>query len=392
MNYAMNTAIRFLQHAYFFQDLPATVIEAIAAVCHPVEHQGGEVVFCEGDQGDRLYIVLTGEVQVWKNHGSPDASLLSEYGPGRLFGEMALVDRLPRSATALVTQQTKLLYLSRQDFHGLVQRYPELAMSIMRSLSAIVRESNDSFVADLNHRNRELQEAYEKLERTQQELIDHERLSNLGKMSDMILHDIRNPVAVLKGYATMLEQVADDPERVREFARRVSIEAQRLSHMAGELLDYARGEVRLDMSVVTPSALVSTAVGYEQEHARVSGVLIETEIEDDTAVVVDFDRIVRALLNLLDNARKACQAGDTIKILVTRSQSVATFVISDTGIGMSAEVRRRMFEPFYSRSLGGTGLGMLVVKNIVEAHGGSMNVSSEEGRGTVVTVQLPGTY
>lgn len=388
----MTNARHILEHAYFFQDLPSTVIDAVANVCHPVECEAGEVVFHEGTQGDRLYIVLTGLVQVWKDHGSANASLLSEYGPGRLFGEMALVDQLPRSATALATQPTELLFLARGDFHGLVTRYPELGMSVMRSLSAIVRESNDSFVADLNHRNRELQRAYKQLEKTQQELLHHERLSNLGKMSDMILHDIRNPVAVLKGYATMLEQVADEPHRVRDFARRVSMEAQRLSHMAGELLDYARGEVRLDMSVVAPSAIIGAAVAYEQEHARVAGVTIETRIESDQAVVVDFDRIVRVLLNLIDNARKACRAGGWITVLATRRDGVASFVISDDGEGMSSEVRSRMFEPFYSRSRGGTGLGMLVVRNIVQAHGGSLDINSEEGRGTVVTVQLPGTY
>ncbi|TVR68962.1 MAG: GHKL domain-containing protein [Spirochaetaceae bacterium] len=388
----MTRAIGILQHAYFFQDLPGPVIEAIAAVCHPLEYQAGEVVFQEGSRGDRLYIVLTGLVQVWKNHGSPDASLLSEYGPGRLFGEMALVDRLPRSATALAMQHTELLYLDRQDFHGLVTRYPELAMSVMRSLSAIVRESNDSFVADLNHRNRELQRAYRQLEEAQQELIHHERLSSIGKMSDMILHDIRNPVAVLKGYATMLEQVADDPARVREFARRVSTEAQRLSHMAGELLDYARGEVRLDMSVVAPSAVIAAAVAYEQAYARVGGVSIETRIENDQPVVLDFDRVVRALLNLLDNARKACRAGGRIELVATRREGVTAFIISDDGEGMPPEVRARVFEPFYSRSTGGTGLGMMVVKNIVEAHGGSMEVSSEEGKGTSIIIQLPGTY
>lgn len=388
----MTRAVRILRHAYFFQELPLSVIEAVAEVCHPETRQAGEVVFQEGSRGDRLYIVLTGLVQVWKNHGSPDASLLSEYGPGRLFGEMALVDRLPRSATALAVQRTELLYLDRQDFHGLVASYPDLAMSIMRSLSAIVRESNDSFVADLNHRNQELQRAYRRLEEAQQELIHHERLSSLGKMSDMILHDIRNPVAVLKGYATMLEQVADEPERVREFARRVSTEAQRLSHMAGELLDYARGEVRLDMSVVAPSRVIATAVGYEQEYARVSGVTITTRIENDVPVVMDFDRVVRALLNLLDNARKACSRGGTVEIVATRRNGVATFAVNDDGVGMTPEVRARVFEPFYSRSTGGTGLGMMVVKNIVDAHGGTMDILSEEGKGTSVIIQLPGTY
>lgn len=388
----MYDAIELLKHAYFFSELPETVIEAIAEACHPESHDAGSIIFHEGAQGDRLYILLSGRVAVWKHYGSSGKSLLAEHGPGRLFGEMALVDQLPRSATAVVEEPASLLFLARDDFFGLVQQYPQVALSIMRSLSAIVRESNDSFVADLNHRNAELQEANKALEQAQQEVLYHERLSNLGKMSDMILHDIRNPVAVLKGYATMLEQVADDPPRVREFARRVSNEAQRLSHMAGELLDYARGEVRLDMSVVAPSSLVATALEYLRESMRAAGINCELDIQDDTPVVVDYDRMVRVLLNLLENAQKASASGSNIRVTVTRDSGVREFTIEDRGVGMSTEVRRRMFEPFFSRTVGGTGLGMLVVKNIVEAHGGTLKVTSEEGQGSRITVSLPGGY
>lgn len=380
----------FLRYAYFLNELDDTIIDAVAQLCGAATYTSGEFIFREGEQGDALFIVLSGEVLVWKHYGYDDANLLARYQPGRIFGEMALVDELPRSATAVAARDSEVLYLKRSDFTGLVQTYPALAMSIMRSLSAIVRESNDSFVADLHHRNKELEEAYRKLADAQEEILVNERFSNLGKMSNMIVHDIRNPVAVLKGYSEMLVKVADDPDRVREFARRVMTEAERLGHLSGELLDYARGEIRLDMSVVPPSLVVESAVRYVADRARTDRISIESEINDDTAVVVDFQRMVRAILNLLDNARKACGPEGTIRVVVDRDEGVAVIAVADNGEGMSREVTDRIFEPFYSRSTrGGTGLGLVIVRNIVEAHGGTLSVTSAEGVGTTFTMRLP---
>lgn len=379
-----------IRNAYFFRNLDDAAIAAVAEQCHAADYRRGEVIFREGEQGDRLFIVLSGEVEVWKHYEQADASLLARYGTGRFFGEMALVDELPRSATSVASIGSRLLHLQRRDFVDLVHRHPPLATSVMRSLSAIVRESNDSFVADLHHRNQELERAYRQLEQAQRELVEHERLSSLGKMSNMILHDIRNPVAVIKGYADALPQVAADPDRVREVANRIAVEAERLGHLSGELLDYARGEVRLDMSVVAPSRIIEEARGYLEPQMRGKRIELSVEVADDRPMVVDFHRMVRVLLNVLENALKACGADGTITVSSRRTDDDVEFLVADTGEGMSDEVAARVFEPFFSRSKsGGTGLGMLIVRNIVEAHGGTLSLSSRRGTGTEVRVRIP---
>ena len=380
----------FLRHAYFFRDLDDSVIDAVARVCGEIYFPSGEVIFREGEQGHTLFIVLSGEVGVWKHFGEKDENLLARYQTGRIFGEMALVDELPRSATAVATLNSELLYLRRSDFADLVRKFPDLALSIMRSMSAIVRESNDSFVADLYHRNQELEEAYRKLEEAQNELLTHERLSNLGKMSNMILHDIRNPVSVLRGYADTLAVNAEDPHCVREFARRVKVEADRLGQLSGALLDYGRGEIHLDLSVSTPADIIDAAEGYVREALEQRGIRLVTEVHDNTAVIADFQRMVRALVNLLDNAGKACTDGGTVTITAERTAESSVFRVEDTGEGIPPDISERIFEPFFSRSSrGGSGLGLVIVRNTVEAHGGVLTVRSVQGEGTVFTVEMP---
>jgi signal transduction histidine kinase len=387
----MSEAVSFLKQTYFFGNLSDAALHAMVAACTGVYIPSGEVVFHEGDAGDRLFILLSGEVEVWRGYNRVEGSCLAVHGPGCVFGEMALVDDLPRSATAITAEDSALLFLLQQDFHGLVHEYPELALSVMRSLSAIVRTSNDSFVMDLRIRNEQLEDAYAQLEQAQLDLLRNDRLSNLGKMSNMILHDIRNPVAVLKGYAAMLHQSADDPVRVHDFARRIGIEAERLSHLAGELLDYTRGEMRLDLAVVLPSAVARAAVLYVEERHKPFSVVLN--IDRDHPVVMDQNRMVRVLMNLLENAYKACKGGGEVSLTVKTPEAGVIFTVRDTGAGIPREMQDKIFEPFFSYDEnGGTGLGLLIVRTVVETHGGTVQLSSSPGAGTEIVVSLPGTY
>lgn len=387
----MSSAIEFLRRAYFFRNLPGDALEAVAAACVEASLPSGTVVFHEGEPGDRLFILLEGRVELWKGHETPREGHLVTHGPGRVFGEMALVDNLPRSATAIAVGDVQLLWLSRAQFHDLVRQYPELALSIMKSLSAIVRESNDSFVNDLHMRNRELENAYARLEEAQRELLLSERFSNLGKMANLILHDIRNPVSVMRGYAAMLHQMARDPESVHDVARRITMEADRLAHLSGELLDYARGEVRLDLCVVAPSHVARSAIRSITERYRNMDIALCVEDGGDSPVVMDRERMVRVLLNLLENARKACRDSGNVTLEIARTNGGVAMTVRDTGEGMPQEMVAHVFEPFVSLSReGGTGLGLVVVRSIVEAHGGTVVLTSRPGEGTEIRVELPG--
>ena len=167
----MRLRTEVLRAVYFFRDLDAPTLEAMADACGECAFDSGERIFTEHEHGDRVFVVIEGQVEVWKNHGFPDAKLFTTHGPGGVFGEMALVDNLPRSATALATAPTRALFLAREPFQQLVHVNPGIAISLMRSLSAIVRNSNESFVADLYVRNRELEDAYRRLQAAQAELL-----------------------------------------------------------------------------------------------------------------------------------------------------------------------------------------------------------------------------
>ena len=206
----------------------------------------------------------------------------------------------------------------------------------------------------------------------------------------MILHDIRNPISIVKGYGEMLQLFADDGIKVREYAANVVRESERLNRIASELLDYSRGEIRLDVQIASLDQLIGQVIESVRDSlaSRKIEVVIDNDIHDP--ILLDQERILRVLINLVDNARKAMGRGGTLTITARRQESFAKVSVVDTGEGMTKGTRERIFEPFYSSSKdGGTGLGMVIVKNVVEAHRGTLEVESEEGRGTTVTITLP---
>lgn len=380
----------FLRRVYFFKDLTDDEVALIARLGREATYAAGEVIFRETSPADKFYIVLDGTVEVWKNFETAGQDWLAEHGAGHLFGEMSLIDDLPRSASIVAKTDARVLYLPRDDFNTVLTTHPNIALSLLRSLSAMVRKSNESFVEDLRRRNEELESAYRKLQEAQEELLRAERFSNLGKFSSMILHDIRNPISVLKSYGEMILMNAEAPDRVRTFASGALKEADRLNFLANELLDYSKGEIRLNMSIVELDALLERLREYVGDRFEARNVELVLTNNYKGSVILDEERMLRVLINLAENARKATGAGGRFSVDIDRKGELLRITVADNGEGMPPAILNRVFEPFFSSSgSGGTGLGMVIVKNIVEAHRGELSVESAPGVGTTIRIVLP---
>ncbi len=386
----MSNRHSFLKDAYFFKGLSDEEIRKMERVCHEISYKSGEIIFEEGSKADRFYIISEGLVEVWKDFNIEERDLLAVHGRGHLFGEMALIDELPRSATVVAKEECRLLYINREDFHKIIMENSGIALSIMISVSSMIRRSNESFVDHLRERNRELEESNEALKEAQDELLRKDRLSTLGKFSSLILHDIRNPISVLRGLAEMILLHGDEEEKVERNAKRIIRELDRLNQLASELLDYSRGEIRLNMSIVDADRFVQQVVDEIDEKFSARNIEIRTELDCNTPLIFDNQRMFRVFMNLSDNARKAMPQGGTFWIRMAKKKKTLEIEISDTGVGMHPDVQQKIFEPFFSHSnQGGTGLGMPIVKSVIEAHNGTLLMVSKEGGGTSFRITLP---
>jgi signal transduction histidine kinase len=380
----------FLKKVYFFKDLPDEQIRIIQQACHQIEYQPGEIIFEEGAHADRFYIVADGAVEVWKDYRLPERDLLAVHERGHLFGEMALIDELPRSATLTAREPTRLFYVDRDDFQAIIQDNSEIAISILKSVTDMVRTSNEYFVESLRERARELEKSNQALREAQEELLLKDRLSTLGKFSSLILHDIRNPLSILRSIAEMIILNCGDPEKVQRNARKIIAEADRLNQIASEMLDYSRGEIRLNMSIVNLNRFFNKLLEAVEERFQARDISVSMKIEITEPVIMDEQRMFRVFFNLADNARKAMPQGGRFSIRAFKADQTLKVEVSDTGVGMDPSIQKKIFEPFFSYSdQGGTGLGMSIVKSVIEAHHGTLFVSSKPNGGTTFRVTLP---
>jgi signal transduction histidine kinase len=333
---------------------------------------------------------MGGSLEVWKAYDEDGKNLLAVHGVGHFFGEMALIDELPRSATLVAREESRVLFIKRVDFQSLIRSNSSIAISVLMSTSLMVRNSNETFMEDLRKRNVRLEAANAELKAAQAELLRNERLSTIGKFSSLILHDIRNPLSVMKALTDIIAMNVQDPVAVASGLSRMRAEIAMLERLASEFLDYSRGEIRLSLGITSAGALFSKLSDNLEEKLKRSNVEMKVANAIDGPIVLDEDRFLRLLLNLSDNARKAMPKGGILAVAARREGERLVFTVSDNGEGMNPETLSHIFEPFFSNSgKGGTGLGMLIVKNIVEAHDGTITVSSREGAGTEVVISIP---
>ncbi len=394
MYYSAMTALQkrldFLKNIYFFHSLPEADLGEIVELSSEARFDNGDVLFFEDTPGDCFFVVLEGELEVWKRYGQSDELLLNVCGVGQPVGEMALIDDQPRSATVRARGVTSVLQIQAADFRNLIRSNTRISVTLLRSVTSMVRRSNEAHIADLDRQNKELSRAYKELQAAQEELINRERLSVIGRFSSLILHDIRNPLSALRSRVELIGFQKDNPEYIDTSIQKINQDISRMERLAAEILDYARGEIRLQMKICDLDQLFARVAEILADSLSKRGVELICTNTVAFPVILDEERIIRVLINACENAFKAMSAGGVLKIDSSVSDDLLYIDVTDTGVGMSREVLERIFEPFVSMSAsGGTGLGMVIIKSVVEAHHGTVKVISEEGKGTKLSIILP---
>jgi two-component system sensor histidine kinase HydH len=221
-------------------------------------------------------------------------------------------------------------------------------------------------------------------EAAERRLEEQRRLAVLGEMSSVIAHELRNPLASLKGHAQLLAEKLPEGGRERAKADRIVLEAERLEALSGDLLDFSRGGP-IERREVDPVAVLHAAA----ESVDAARIRLAPEAAPGRSRL-DPDRIRQALTNLLLNAIQASPPGAVVEAAVSREKGTLVFTVRDHGAGIRPEDRERLFEPFYTTRASGTGLGLAVAQRIAQMHGGTITAANDPGGGAVFRIALPG--
>lgn len=217
-----------------------------------------------------------------------------------------------------------------------------------------------------------------------------ENIASLKTLVAGISHEISNPLHSILSFAEALEK-EQDIGRMREFASRVAKLSSRIGKKFAEFSGYVQGKGAGAPELIDIEETLKKALNLILLPLEKNSIEVETDISSLPKIEGDFEEIQQIWMNILNNAVQAMEGCGKIKIHGRESNEVLTIIISDNGPGMTRETLRRVFNPFFTTKMQGegTGLGLSITKRLVEKYGGSIDLKSQEGQGTTVSISFP---
>jgi two-component system, NtrC family, sensor histidine kinase HydH len=228
----------------------------------------------------------------------------------------------------------------------------------------------------------------EQLRDVQGELVRKTRLAAIGEIAAGVAHEARNPLGALTNCVSMLRKSVPANPADKELLEIMQDEVNRLNGLVSDFLTFGRPRPPEPRPVDVPRLVDTVLSALERDERCGYNIAIERRFAAATAHV-DPDQLRQVLWNVLLNAVQAMGSAGTLTVGTERMANAVTITVADTGPGIPAALRDRVFEPFCSGRVGGTGLGLAIVKRIVEEHGGQVDVESAEGRGARFIITLP---
>lgn len=245
--------------------------------------------------------------------------------------------------------------------------------------------------AESVQRNKELAQINQQLQMTQLQLIQSEKLAAVGQLTAGIVHDVKNPLAVIKGLADLLKEDENLSEEAQQELNLIHESAVKANRIVTDLLKFARQsspEMKLgDLRETVETALRLTTYLIREAHIQV----VSDMPEEPVVAAYDAQQIEQVFVNLIHNAIQAMPKHGTLRISMSQVEGVAAIAFQDTGGGIPPENLNRIFDPFFTTKPAGegTGLGLSVSYGIISVHRGRIDVESRVGHGTTFTILLP---
>jgi len=360
-----------LENSRLFSRLSAEKVAALKEAARELTFASGQEIFKEGDSGDGVHIVKHGLVEISVRVEQGARHVFSQIEPGDIFGEMAVLDDQPRSASAVAREDTTVYFIPRGALLDLVGQSPPLALALLRQISNRLREFDRQYL---------------------REVLQVERLSVVGRFARSIIHDLKNPLNIIGLTAEIAGMKQSTPEVRQRAVETIREQVDRISDLISEILDFTQG-VSSDL-VLPPmdyAAFVHEVLKDLRSEAALKSVTVELENEPPgQALIINPKRLSRVFRNITHNATEAMPGGGRILLRFDSRPHEVMTEIEDTGPGIAAEMEGKLFEPFATHGkVHGTGLGLSICKRIVEDHHGWIAARNEPGRGAVFSFGLP---
>jgi len=331
----------------------------------------GQEIFKQGDAADGMYVVRSGLVEISGVVGDNVRLVFSQFGPGEIFGEMALIERKQRSANATAASETIVWFTPRAEMLKLIEQSPALSLALLREISQRLRTFNQHYL---------------------NETVQAERLAVIGRFTNSIVHDLKNPLSVIGMASEMLSMEGASAEMRQRAALSIRDQAERINDLITDVLDFTRGSAAvLKLEPMNYAGFVRQVVEELRHETEAKSIKLEfanplPEIE----LPLNPKRLRRVFYNLVNNAADVMPGGGKIIFRFIPGNGELVTEIEDSGPGIAPEIADKLFKAFATFGKAhGTGLGLSICKKIIEDHNGRIWARNEPGRGAVFAFALP---
>lgn len=329
------------------------------------------VIFEEGAFSDCLYLLLEGQVEFRKKIGANQYRTLTSALPNAFFGELGMLDGQPRSAQAI----------ARGDATVLAKIPTEGFMEVLdRAKGTVITK----FCSYMVQRLRDTTEEYIRQQ------LHKEKMVLMGEMLNTIIHDFKSPLSSINLASSILKEQHPD-EETEEWCDLIQAQTRRMSAMAEDFLEFARGNATLNKKSVNLASAFQRFETLNRVYFQEADIDFSVRCPADLVLEIDEGKLMRVLQNLVTNAVDAFkEKGGAIAILVEASEDRVHLKIHDNGPGIPEVIQDRLFESFVTHGKPhGTGLGTAIAKSIIDAHGGKILFHSNAEEGTTFYIDLP---
>ena len=241
----------------------------------------------------------------------------------------------------------------------------------------------------------ELEKSRETIVRTQRQLIVAGKLAVLGQVTAELAHEVRNPLNSMAINLRLLKETIQNSPGASpgliEKVDRLHFEITRLKQTVKDFVE-AGGEITLHQTRISPTEEVKAIIALVRPQIEFLGIKLESDLPETESLRADRNRFHQAILNVILNACQAMSPGGTLTIRIEETADKTSIIIEDSGAGMTAEEKEKIFNFPFSGKMTGTGCGLPYVLRIVQAHQGEFDIESKPGRGTTITISFRKTF
>ncbi|MBP8048473.1 MAG: cyclic nucleotide-binding domain-containing protein [Anaerolineales bacterium] len=347
-----------------------------------------ETIVCrENEIENTFYMILEGDFEVSKVINNTEIRILKSLTAGDFFGEMALIHNAPRAATVKTKTNVIVLELNKEGFDRVLKHSPSVAMAMVSEISNRLRQNDQLAIDDLRLRASELADAYQKL--AEQELMRREFLSNIA-------HELRTPLMVASGYLQAMKKGMLGSDQLNTAVDTIARNVDQITTLANDLLFLQEIELVLpEFQSVNLVEVTTEVIKRYEGKAQARNVSIKMKGERGISNVRgDAQSISRAVTALIDNAIKFSAPRGEVEVRFIEQRERVLVSVEDRGIGISPEIRPRIFDRFFhleksgDELYSGLGIGLSITRQVILQHNGMLDVESQPGKGSKFTISL----